>query len=198
MNKIEYHLKTIGTLAELDQVYSFAVSILGEMEDIIHTIEYCRRQVSLTPSLLVYAEGQGKVIGCILGSIDDDHVLVGPTAVAEEERGLGIGSAMMQRIEEEAKKLGQTTLILGARQEAEGFYVHCGYRPNLFIQFPEMGQVERLKQLNHQYPVIWESEEGKWTRLMLATPQVDRELQATYEKQFPSCRTQYVFIKEIG
>ena len=61
-----------------------------------------------------------------------------------------------------------------------------------------MDQATRLKQLNHQYPVIWEAEEGKWTRLMLATPQVDRELQAAYEKQFPNCHTQNVFIKELG
>ena len=198
MNATKYQVKTIAALAELDRVYSFAVSVLGEMDETVHTLDYYRRQVDLTPTLLVCTESLGKLIGCVLGSIEQNHILVGPTAVAEEERRLGVGSAMMRRMEEEARKIGQTTLILGARQEAEDFYIHCGYRSNLFIQLPGIGQASQLKQLNRQYSVIWESEDGEWTRLMLATPRVDRELQAIYEKQFPGCSTQYVFIKEIG
>jgi predicted N-acetyltransferase YhbS len=134
----------------------------------------------------------------VLGSIEEDHVLVGPVAVSTEARMAGVWAAMMQREEEEAKKIGQNTLILGSRQEAEGFYLKCGFRPNLFIQFPGAGQAERLKRLNEKYLVIWEAEEGEWTRLMLATPQVDRQLQTAYETQFPECYTQYVFIKEIA
>ena len=198
MNKTEYRVKTITDLSELDQVYNLAVSVLGNLDHTGHTLFFYREHAQLTPSLLIYVEQDGKVIGCVLGSIDEDHVLVGPVAVATEKRRMGVGTAMMQQIEKEAKSLGQTTLILGALQEAEGFYVQCGYRPNLLIQFPETGQAEPLKQLNRKYPIIWEAEEGKWTRIMLATLQVDRELQEAYEKKFPSCNTQYVFIKEIG
>lgn len=195
---LQYQVKSVTSLAELDLVYSFAVSVLGDMSDSVHTLAFYRDQFMLTPSLLVYAQSQGKVIGCILGYIERDHVLVGPTAVASETRGLGVGTAMMRRIEEESLKLNQSTLILGSRQEAEGFYLRCGFRPNLFIQLSEPGWLERLKQLNWQYPVIWEMEDDSSTRLMLATPQVDRELQAAYTERFPGCNTQYVFIKEIG
>jgi GNAT superfamily N-acetyltransferase len=118
--------------------------------------------------------------------------------VAAEERGSGVGAAMMDRIEGEAQKLGQTTLILGSRQEAEGFYLRCGFRPNLFIQLAQAGRLEQLKRHNHRYPVIWEMEDSTDTRLMLATPQVDKDLQASYEEHFPGCNTQYVFIKEIA
>ena len=198
MDTAKYGLKTVSSVSELDRVYDFAQSILDVSQDTVHTREYYLAQVYRTPSLLIYAQREGKVVGCILASIDEDHVLVGPTAVAEAERGQGIGRAMIRQLEAAAKRLNQTTLILGARQEAEGFYARCGYRPNLFIQLPEVGQADRLKQLNTQYPVVWESEEGKWTRLMLSTPQVDRELQLAYQAQFPNCHTQYVFIKEIG
>jgi len=198
MNRTDFQVKTITDLSELDQVYNIAVSVLGNLDHTGHTLSFYREHAPLSPSLLIYAEQNGKVIGCVLGSIDEDHVLVGPVAVAIEKRGMGVGTAMMQRIEEEAKRLDQTTLIAGALRETEGFYVQCGYRPNLFIQLPEAGQAEQLKQLNQKYPVIWEAEVGKWTRIMLATPQVDRELQETYNKRFPSCNTQYVFIKEIG
>ena len=33
---------------------------------------------------------------------------------------------------------------------------------------------------------------------MLAVPQIDRDLQSEYERQFPNCYTQYVFIKDIN
>lgn len=198
MKDSAYLVKTIENLAELQAVYAFAVSVLGAIEDSVHTLAYYQGQLRQTPTLLVTAERQGKVIGCILASIDQDHVLIGPTAVADTERGLGVGLAMMRRVEEEARKLGQTSLILGSRQAAEGFYLRCGFLPNLFIQSPGAGRLEQLKQLNVAYPVVWENQAGEWTRLMLATRLVDRELQSAYAKQFPDCHTQYVFIKEIG
>jgi predicted N-acetyltransferase YhbS len=193
----DFQVKTVASLADLDPVYRFAVSVLGNMDDSVHTLAFYQQQASQTPSLLVYARKDGRVIGCILGSIERDHVLVGPTAVAAEERGSGVGAAMMRRIEEEAKKLNQTTMILGSRQEAEGFYLRCGFRPNLFIQVSQSGQLAQLKQLNLRYPVVWEMQDDSTTRLMLGTPRIDRELQEAYERQFPGCGTQYVFIKEI-
>jgi predicted N-acetyltransferase YhbS len=198
MSQTAFQIKSVASLAELELVYSLAVSILGNMDDSIHTHAYYCDQYRQTPSLLVYAEKDGRVVGCILGSIERDHVLVGPTAVAAEVRGLGVGAALMRHLEEEARKLNQTTLILGSRQEAEGFYLRCGFHPNLFIQLAQPDQLEALKQLNQRYAVIWEMQDAANTRIMLATPQVDRDLQAAYEKQFPGCGTQYVFIKEIA
>jgi predicted N-acetyltransferase YhbS len=63
---------------------------------------------------LVYARQDDKVCGCVLGSIEDDHVLIGPVAVAEGARRRGVGRAMIQEIEAQARELGQGTLILGA------------------------------------------------------------------------------------
>lgn len=191
-------VKCVSSAAELEAVYHFAVSVLGDMDNSAHTYAYYQEHFIKTPSLLIFAENDGRVIGCILGSIERDHVLVGPTAVAENARGYGVGAAMMERMEQEARNLKQTTLILGSRQEAEGFYLRCGFKPNLFIQLSESGKLAELKQQNQGYPVIWEMEVPSDTRLMLATPRVDRELQEEYERNFPGCGTQYVFIKEIG
>ena len=157
MSEANFQINTIASLAELDAVYRFAVSVLGAMDGSVHTLAYYREQFTKTPALLVYARQGGKITGCVLASIDGDHVLIGPTAVAEDARGRGVGAAMLRRVEREAKNLQQTTLILGSLQEAEGFYLRCGFRPNLFIQLPQAGQAARLKQINRSYPVIWES-----------------------------------------
>ena len=146
---------------------------------------------------MVFAERDDRICGCILASIEGDHILVGPVAVAADSRRVGIGSAMMQEVETRAKALEQHTLILGAREEAEPFYLSCGFRPNLFIQLPESDAVARLKTLNEQYEVEWEEEREGWSRLMLRTPQIDKPLQRKYKQVFPGCFTQYVFIKQV-
>jgi GNAT superfamily N-acetyltransferase len=191
-------IKTAQSEPEIERVYAFAISVLGAMEDTVHTLDYYREQCRKTPTLLVYAERGGEIAGCSLGSLDGDHVLVGPTAVAQNARRLGIGAAMLRRLDQEALNLGQTTLILGSRLEAEAFYLSCGFHPNLFIQLPEAGRLEDLKQLNHCYFAVWEADEDGCTKLMLALPKIDRDLQASYEKAFSGCHTQTVMIKELA
>jgi predicted N-acetyltransferase YhbS len=117
--------------------------------------------------------------------------------VEENARRRGIGSAMMWKLEIEARVLGQNTLIHEGLEERELFYQRCGYRPNLYIQLPEPGCVENLAALNPGLPVTWKSEGHGKSRLMLRTQQIDKELQEKYNRAFPSCSTQYVFIKRI-
>jgi N-acetylglutamate synthase-like GNAT family acetyltransferase len=192
----DFVVRTVATLDELGKVYAFAAPILG-LPVGKHTLEYYTQQFAIAPQLLVFAERDGLICGCILASIEDDHVLVGPVAVAADSRRAGMGSAMMREVEHRAKETGRTTLILGGREEAESFYLSCGFQPNLFIQLPEPDSTERLRSLNQQYEVVWESQQGGWSRLMLRTPQVDKDLQQQYQRRFPGCSTQYVFVKHI-
>ena len=104
---------------------------------------------------------------------------------------------MMRELDAQAEHMGQHTLILGSLEDAEPFYLSCGFQPNLFIQLPESRAVTRLKALNDRYTVVWEAEQEGWSRLMLRTPQVDRSLQQKYAQHFPACSTQYVFIKKL-
>ena len=187
-------IKSAKDEGEVEQVYTFAKTVLG---DFPRSMEYYLKAWRQAPSLQVYAEIDGQVAGCCMGSIDDDHVLVGEVAVAESARRMGIGAAMLRRLEQEAAQLGQATLILGARQVAEPFYLSAGFRPNLFIQVPCAGRLDDLKRINPGYPAVWEEDKGGWTRLMLALTRIDRALQTAYEKEFPGCATQTVFIKEI-
>jgi GNAT superfamily N-acetyltransferase len=201
METIGVHINTAAdgpSAAELaDRLYDFAVTVLGNMDNSVHTRAYYRAQAAQAPSLLVYAEDRAGVVGCILGSVERDHILVGPTAVASAVRRRGIGAAMLRRLEVEARRLGQATLIAGALREAEGFYLRCGFRPHLFAQLGQAGQLERLKALNPGLPAAWEWQDDSSSRLMLVTGGVDHALQEAYQR-IPGCHTQYVFIKELA
>jgi hypothetical protein len=104
---------------------------------------------------------------------------------------------MMREVESRAKELDQHTLVLGAAEEAEPFYLSCGFQPNLFIQLPEPNLVERLESLNEEYDAIWKAEQGGWSRLMLQTSEIDKGLQRKCEQEFPTCHAGYVFIKHM-
>lgn len=196
-----YTVQTIQSLDELDQAWDFVAPILdlptSENPFAKHTLPYYSKVFAETPSLLIIARQDGQVCGCVLASIEQDHVLVGPVAVAEDARRRGIGSGLMWKLEIEAKALGQDTLILGGLEESEQFYLRCGYKPNLYIQLPEPGCVEQLETLNPGYAIAWKAEEYGKSKLMLHTPQIDKELQKKYNQAFPTCSTQYVFIKKI-
>lgn len=191
-----FTVRTVETLSQLQEAWSFAVPIL-DLPTGKHTLRYYTEQLARTPSLQVVAERNGRICGCVLASIEEDHVLVGPVAVAEDSRRMGIGSAMMREVETQAKELGQNTVILGAVEEAEPFYLSCGFQPNLFIQLPESNSVGRLESLNEKYDVIWKAEQEGWSRLMLKTPEIDKGLQRKYEQEFPNCHAGYVFTKHI-
>ena len=103
----------------------------------------------------------------------------------------------MRELETEAKGLDQNTVMLGAVEEAEPFYLGCLFQPNPFIRLPEPNSVQRLECLNEKYDVVWKAEQEGWSKLMLQTPEIDRILQREFEREFPSCYTGYVFIKRI-
>lgn len=181
---------------QLEQVWSFAASIL-DLPAGKHTLQYYTEQLAKTPHLLVYAECGKLICGCILASVENDHILVGPVAVAKYSRRIGIGAVMMREIETQAVKKGYHTLILGSVEEAEPFYLSCGFRPNLFVQVPELVSIEQPKSLNEGYEVIWEAQQEGWSKIMLYTLKINRSLQRIYEQKFPTCFTQYVFIKHL-
>lgn len=201
MDTTTYSVQIVQDLDELEQTWAFVAPILnlpvGVFQPGKHTLPYYTKVFESTPSLLIVARQDGSICGCVLASIDQDHVLVGPMAVAEMARRRGIGAAMMWKLEIQARALGQNTLIIGALEESELFYLRCGYKPNLYIQLPEPGCVEQLESLNPGYAIGWKAEEYGKSKLMLRTTQIDKELQKKYNQAFPSCSTQYVFIKQI-
>jgi GNAT superfamily N-acetyltransferase len=203
MDTTTFSVLTIQTLDELEQAWNFAAPILnlppGDNPVPLgkYTLPFYIKALVQTPNLLIFARQDGHVCGCVLASIEDDHVLVGPVAVEENARRRGIGSAMMWKLEIEARALGQNTLIHEGLEEREMFYQRCGYKANLYIQVPESCCVEKLEALNPNLPVTRKGEVPGKSRLMLRTQQINKDLQEKYNQAFPSCSSQYIFIKEI-
>jgi predicted GNAT family N-acyltransferase len=54
---------------------------------------------------------------------------IGRMAVASEARGLGLGAAVLARLEERARERGLPSVELHAQVHATGFYTKAGYVP---------------------------------------------------------------------
>ncbi len=189
-------LHAVQSPDEVKQVYSFAVAVLG-LPTAKHTLDYYLSQLAIAPELMIYARRYGHIVGCVLASIEDDHVLLGPLAIAQQFTGTGLAAQFMTQVEVATKRYGHNTIILGAFPEDEDFFLTLNYQPHLFVQYPEMAFSPQLKALNTGYDIAFEAESDGWTRLMLRTPKIDKTLQAAYERQFPNCATQTVFIKSL-
>ena len=195
---MKYEIDTIKSADELRQVYAFAIAVCG-LPTATHTLEYYIEQFKVAPTLLIYVRREGRIIGCTLGSVDDDHVLVGPVAVAESYRNNGVGTAMMRSLEARAKAIGHTTLITGADEAEEPFFLKFGFDAHLFVQMPEPAFLPQLRALNTRYDIAWDARDDHgWSKLLLRTPAIDKQLQEHYEREFPNCATQTVFIKKIA
>jgi predicted GNAT family N-acyltransferase/predicted GNAT family acetyltransferase len=76
----------------------------------------------------VVALRDGVVVGTGRLLLDDGPTaVVGRMAVAEAERGSGVGAAVLRRLEDRAVELGRTAVELHAQVHARGFYDRLGY-----------------------------------------------------------------------
>lgn len=84
-------------------------------------------------TLFVVAYAEGEPVGCGgLRALDAEHGEIKRMFVAAEHRGTGFASAILRRLEAEARALGWTRLVLetGDRQpDAMRFYEREGYAP---------------------------------------------------------------------
>lgn len=67
---------------------------------------------------------EGRVVGT--GRLLPDGT-IGRMAVAEADRGLGIGAAVLARLEQRAREVGHARVQLHAQLHAAGFYDKAGY-----------------------------------------------------------------------
>jgi predicted GNAT family N-acyltransferase len=71
---------------------------------------------------LAYAQGRAVGTGRLL---PDGHI--GRMAVLKENRSLGVGSAILERLVEEARRRGMKEIVLSAQTHALGFYRRHGF-----------------------------------------------------------------------
>lgn len=78
--------------------------------------------------VLVYADGEPAATGRLFQSEDEqDFYIIGRVAVLSNYRKSGLGSKVMDFLEDKAREIGATGIKLSAQCQAKGFYKKRGY-----------------------------------------------------------------------
>ena len=88
------------------------------------------RKTSRDPDLFLVALADGKVVGTVMGGYDGHRGWVYALAVDDQERHRGIGSALVDSIEEALKSLGCLKVnlqVVGANSGVVEFYEKLGF-----------------------------------------------------------------------
>ncbi len=78
----------------------------------------------------VFAKAEGTPVGCVYFEPRDEFVYLGRLSVPPEFRGRGIAEALMDYVEEHARRMGMRSVQLGTRLALEGIrkkYERRGY-----------------------------------------------------------------------
>lgn len=148
---MDYQIKQVSSIQELEQVYAFFKEMFkGQpVEDNPEfSLEKWAERMRNYGELMLYASSGVDVIGLVLGRIiDDKSMIIGPVAVRQDHRGLGIAKEMMLLQEKGAARLGLQSICLGGVEAAEKFYEKLGYTGSLLIQSQDHS-IEQLLSLN--------------------------------------------------
>jgi ribosomal protein S18 acetylase RimI-like enzyme len=94
------------------------------------------KKLARDPDLFLVAEDNQRIIGAVLGGYDGRRGIVYHLAVAQEYRQRGIGTALMEALEERLRGKGclKAYLLVIKGNEAVDFYATNGWQPmDLFI-----------------------------------------------------------------
>lgn len=90
-----------------------------------------QKKVARDPDLFLVAECQNSIIGSVIGGYDGRRGLIYHLAVAHAFRGQGIGSRLMDEVEERLRKKGclkSYLLVTSDNSEVESYYKQRGWR----------------------------------------------------------------------
>lgn len=165
-------------------------------------LDYYSLEFQKNPQLLLKAYEGGKIKAVLLGSVEGDHVLIGELVVSIDDRRKGIGSKLLAQLEFKAKEIGQNKILLGARKEAEDFYLRNGYQPKLFIQVTGDDSLIKLDQFisskGMAHKISWRDYSNRMAKAVIETPTLDQDLQNSAEVELKGCvTTQYLFSKQL-
>jgi ribosomal protein S18 acetylase RimI-like enzyme len=89
------------------------------------------KKLQRDPDLFLLAEEDGQVVGTVLGGFDGRRGMVYHLAVAVEYRRRGVGSALMQALEQRLRAKGcirSYLLVTTDNTEAHSFYDNLGWQ----------------------------------------------------------------------
>ncbi len=193
-------LRQIKSQVELRDVYNFIKRNLNLKESHPRDLQFYLEEFNKHPELMLVALDK-RLIGALLANVEDDHVLIGELVVSAAYRKKGIGSQLLSKLETKARETNQHTLLLGAREEAELFYVKNNYQPKLFIQLTgndsEIKLDKLLQGLPEKYIVSWKNYSNNTAKAIILTKTLDKILLSLIREKLKGVHTQYLFSKQI-
>jgi GNAT superfamily N-acetyltransferase len=97
------------------------------------------------PALLVVALDDARVVGAV--AVGPGGGGINAIGVNSAYRGQGIARRLLGEAEQTLRQRGTHTVGLGSVDDAVGFYLSCGYVPQLLVQFrPEADSPQRTVQ----------------------------------------------------
>ena len=199
---MNYLIKNVSSKQELEKTFEFFKRVFIDrpvVDNPEYSLEKWEERMKNHGDLMIYASLDNEVIGIVFGRINGkESITIGPVAVHENYRGIGIAKEMIFLLEERATQYGIKSISLGAVESAERFYSKLGYTGSLLIQ-SQIHSVEELLSLNSKYDVKFTNiYDGKVSQVCLELTEPDRDLQKKYETVFPGCYTQMIYSKDIG
>lgn len=181
---------------EVQDAYKFVKNILKFSEDHPRSLDFYINIFQKDPRYVVIAKDGNEVIGAVLSSDEnEDTLLIGELAVNEKYRKLGIGTKLIQQLEQNAIEIGKKEITLGAQGPAENFYLKMGYTPRLFIQLTGNNRIDEIKKYIPN-KVVWENTGDGFSKVIVETNGVDKQLQKNISEK-TGAHTQYLFSKRI-
>ncbi len=164
-----YRVVTPQTEAELEAYYQLRWQLLrkpwqqpkGSERDEFDEYAYHRMMV----------DDNGKLVAVGRLYVSGDEAQIRFMAVIPECRGKGLGSRMVQALEQVARQQGVRRLVMNAREEAVAFYSQCGFTvvgegPISFGKIPHRQMIKALTsihQISHR-PELCDELQRQWHR----------------------------------
>lgn len=189
----------VKSIIELEVVWNIIKKGLKLPESHPRDLNYYIKVFKKSPDLLIIAKDKEKIAGALFGSFQGkDGALIGELFVAKQYRKKGVGSSLLKKFEENVKNIGKKSILLGALEYAEKFYLKNGYSPRLFIELlnNDRKKKESIRSYIREYKIIWENNAFNY-KVILETNRIDKRLQKDIESKF-RCSTQYLFYKDLN
>ncbi|MEG2290508.1 MAG: GNAT family N-acetyltransferase [Clostridium sp.] len=198
---MNYLIKNVSSKEELEKTFDFFKMIFIGMpvvDNPEYSLEKWEERMKKHGDLMLYASLGSEVIGIVFGRINDNcSITMGPVAIHEDYRSIGIAKEMIVLLEERAIHYGVKSINLGAVESAERFYTKLGYIGSLLIQ-SQIHSIDQLLSLNNRHKVEFTNiYDGKVSQVCFELAEPDRDLQKEYEAVFPGCYTQMIYCKNI-
>ncbi|HTI33220.1 MAG TPA: GNAT family N-acetyltransferase [Miltoncostaea sp.] len=120
---------------EMDQVMALRHAVFCDEQGVPPELEHDAEDAT---ALHLVAVDEGRVIGTCRVLGDGPSVRLGRMAVAREQRGRGVGAALLAAAHELAAERGAREVAIHAQMSAFGFWERAGYVPE-GAEFEEAG-----------------------------------------------------------